>query len=256
MAQLDPLLLVIDQTFGFQDPLSGQEEKWVLTRTNIERSLGRAFRQVNDLASRPPARAEDALIRLVRYTSLRDIHQYWLGGVALATPEQVMAQVQQLLDHPQRLQSNQSWSGAADLLNVTLSGGILCWASPVAADDVLPHERHGSPLTATQLVRQLALPGYGDVEARRRHMGLVAIVYELPAKFLFTPNILDAGGTYFFYPGFKNAQTGTTAPLDSNFRPPWQRDPNDPGLEEYVHAQQRVLDVQPEIKIVGMFEDN
>jgi hypothetical protein len=81
----------------------------------------------------------------------------------------------------------------------------------------------------------------------------VAAEYTWDAQKLHKPTVVEEGRNSYFFPGYQREPHGTTAPLTSDGQAPWSRADAASGLAEYVHTNQQLAAVRPQLRYLGDF---
>ncbi|MBF0309851.1 MAG: hypothetical protein HQL56_10010 [Magnetococcales bacterium] len=243
------------------DAANWQRSPWFQTGTDWPKSALQDLRKAIEwafsgrnkarLTSRPSAYpGVTESMKVVRYVPMRAVCEYWLGLPKL-NKDEVRAQIGKVVKDQARLAA----AKAKELYsNNDLGGGSICWVAP-QQQSTFPHQDptlpKSDPDKTEELVRRLALGSLIEPSQRVDAVGLIAAVYDMASTDLLTPDILDAGGHWYFHPGEKGKPYGQTAPLDPNFAV--RRELEAGGYWEYVHRMCRVKAVNPRLEVVGYF---
>ncbi|MBF0180103.1 MAG: hypothetical protein HQM03_08775 [Magnetococcales bacterium] len=136
--------------------------------------------------------------------------------------------------------------------------GTVCWVTPRDPAHGFPHQDPAiaglSPSQkAEAVIRRLALPGFDTPEKRLDAMGLIVAIYPISKQLLRTPDILDAGSTWYFFPGESGQPNGRTVPLDGSCNPSWIHQSG--GYMEYVHPVLALKTLDIHLELVGQFDE-
>ncbi len=204
---------------------------------------------------------DDPSVGLVRYLDCSSVFQYWLypgsssPGSHSPRPDQVRRAIESLLQRPQAFRD---WSSRVPVASMGLGPkGSAVW---LTSKDPAPHQRPEIVALpdrekALAVVRLLGLPRYHGPKDRRRRVGLIAATCTVDRRNLLVPTVLHALDNPHFFPGFKHEARGRTASLDHQLDAPWQRDVDNSKIPEWVYDDVTLASAQPDLELVGFFED-
>ncbi len=242
--------------------IEARNASWDDTWSAIRRALEVAGQRFRDRSPSPPA-ASGRQSQLVRYLDCRAVYEHWLyPGPGLdpgAThPREIRRGIEAIFRRADDRVAADSLAPAASAASIMLTApGRVVW---VTADDPAPHRRPAladlePPDRALAIFRLIALPGYDGVEDRREKVGLIAATYTFDARGLRVPTVLQALDNPYFFPGYRLDDHGRVASLDDDSRCPWQRDASNSTIVEWVHENASLLTAQPELELVGYFDE-
>jgi hypothetical protein len=225
----------------------------------LERVLARLLDAQRSAMPYGEPMTEQGDIRLIRLVDLCTVYTRWCGGKDSAPPDRP-DRIEKMHQCLARIQHQIAGRPDSELPPVAKNRPDfnLCWLVQGESQGVawaLPQTifRQFPERTARDWVRYLALPGYTCEADYQRKVGLVAVEYTLSAQKLHKPTVVEAGHNSYFFPGYQREPHGTTAPPASDGQAPWSRADAASGLAEYVHTNQRIAAVRPQLRYLGDF---